>query len=104
VKKLSLFVIVLALSLGVVANLRVAVQQLASMSADATAARATDGAFRDGIFLGGLAARRGNEPHIAVGRWATDRDRMSFAAGYRQGYSEFLATRATTVNNPGQFD
>lgn len=101
-KKLSLFVIVLALSLGVAAILRVAVQQQASLSPDANV-RATDGAFRDGIFLGGLAARGGHEPHIAVGRWATDRDRMSFAAGYRQGYSEFLAVRAT-VNNPGQFE
>lgn len=100
-KTLSLFVVVLVLSLGVAAILRVAVQQQTSLSPDANA-RSIDGAFRDGIFLGGLAAKRGDWPHISVGRWATDRDRMSFAAGYRRGYSEFLAARAT-VNNPGQF-
>jgi hypothetical protein len=53
----------------------------------------TDGAFRDGLFLGKLAAERGAEPHIPVGRWATAEERASFTTGYQRGYTEFLASR-----------
>jgi hypothetical protein len=53
----------------------------------------TDGAFRDGLYLGRLTAERGSESHVASARWATDKDRASFTAGYRLGYNQFLATR-----------
>ena len=53
--------------------------------------RATDAAFRDGRYLGKLAAERGESPHIAVGRWATAADRASFTAGYEQAYNEVVA-------------
>jgi hypothetical protein len=61
-------------------------------------AQLTDGAFRDGVYLGRLAAQSGGEHHVAVGRWATAQDRSSFSAGYEQGYSESLASRVAAIN------
>jgi hypothetical protein len=56
----------------------------------AEVAFAADGAFRDGLYLGKLAAGQGQPLRIAIGRWSTDRNRSMFAAGYRRGYNEFL--------------
>ena len=61
-------------------------------------AQITDGAFRDGLYLGRLAAEGGSEPRVAIGRWATEEDRSSFKAGYHRGYSELLASRAELDN------
>jgi hypothetical protein len=47
-----------------------------------------DGAFRDGLYLGKLNARDGNEQHIASGRWSTGKDRDSFIDGYHRAYAE----------------
>ncbi len=69
-----------------------------SFSADRQAALATDVAFRDGLYLGELAARRGEEPRISEGRWSNQADRASFKAGYQQGYNELIALRAATLN------
>jgi hypothetical protein len=69
-------------------------QQFANPSGSA---QLTDGAFRDGLYLGRLAAQSGREHHISVGRWATTQDRSSFSAGYEQGYSEFLASRVAAT-------
>ena len=56
---------------------------------------AADGAFRDGLYLGRLAAESGQQQHPAIGRWSTKQDRSRFAAGYRRGYGESLSgTRA----------
>jgi len=66
-----------------------------SFTANKDAARATNGAFRDGLFLGTLTAKRGDEYHAATGRWATEEDRASFTAGYRQGYAKILAIRSS---------
>jgi len=52
---------------------------------------AADGAFRDGLYLGKLAAGQGHPLHLAVGRWSTGRDRTNFSTGYRQGYGNSLA-------------
>jgi hypothetical protein len=52
---------------------------------------AADGAFRDGLYLGKLAAEHSQPLRPAVGRWSTDQDRSMFADGYRRGYNEFLA-------------
>lgn len=60
-------------------------------------AQLTDGAFRDGLYLGRLAAQSGGERHVSVGRWATVQDRSSFSAGYEQGYNEFLASRVAAT-------
>jgi hypothetical protein len=52
----------------------------------------TDGAFRDGLYLGKLAVANGQSPRPAVGRWSTEQDRAMFSAGYRRGYDEGLAS------------
>jgi len=54
----------------------------------AEARLASDGAFRDGLYLGKLAAENGQPRRLAVGRWSTEQDRAMFTAGYRRGYSE----------------
>ncbi|MGA8622047.1 MAG: hypothetical protein WB660_26445 [Candidatus Sulfotelmatobacter sp.] len=61
---------------------------------------ASDGAFRDGVYLGKLAAKGGQALRPAIGRWSTDLDRSSFTAGYRSGYSEFLASARPSVRIP----
>lgn len=58
-------------------------------SATAEALFAADGAFRDGLYLGKLAAANGEPARPAIGRWSTDHDRSLFTAGYRRGYSEY---------------
>jgi hypothetical protein len=54
---------------------------------------ATDGAYRDGLFLGGRAAKTGSTSHPSIGRWSAQQDRNAFLAGYAQGYSHPDATR-----------
>ena len=51
---------------------------------------AVDGAFRDGLYVGRLAAEAGRPSHPLIGRWSTDRDRTWFVAGYRRGYNDVL--------------
>ena len=58
---------------------------------------ASDGAFRDGLYLGRLAAESGQAPRLAIGRWSADQDRSMFAAGYRRGYSESLTSAAANA-------
>jgi hypothetical protein len=91
-KAFSLFLLVAALGMGTASVLRIGqLQHLVNPNA-AASAQSSDGAFRDGLYLGRLAAERGAEPHLAIGRWAFPEDRASFTAGYQQGYSEFLAS------------
>ena len=71
-----------------------------------TSERATDGAFRDGMYLGTLAAERGEAPHVAFGRWATAADRQSFTEGYEESYQETAARivrSQPTANNGTPF-
>jgi hypothetical protein len=96
-KTFSLFALMAAIVTGTVSMLRV--DQRNHLSTP-IAARSTDGAFRDGLYLGQLAAERGSESHLAVGRWATPDDRSSFTSGYQQGYNEFLANRVVSVSQP----
>jgi hypothetical protein len=49
---------------------------------------AGDAAFRDGIYLGKLARTAKTPMRPPIGRWSTEKDRASFAAGYHQGYNE----------------
>ncbi len=58
----------------------------------------TLGPFRDGLYLGRMAAGRGQDPHISLGRWSSPANRELFAAGYRQGYDEAAALHALAVN------
>jgi hypothetical protein len=52
-----------------------------------------DAAFRDGLYLGRIAAQAGAAPYIAIARWSTAEDRASFTTGYQRGYNEVLASR-----------
>jgi hypothetical protein len=59
-------------------------------------------AFRDGVYVGRLAALRGETPHIASSRWTTDVDRKSFADGYTAAYDltmAFILEENPTQNN-----
>jgi hypothetical protein len=64
----------------------------------ADAQMATDGPFRDGLFVGRLAAEGGRPDVPQIGRWSKTGDRASFLAGYQQGYGDVLAgaTAAST--------
>ncbi len=57
----------------------------ANLSRDASAA------FRDGLYLGKMAAKQGGPKCVASGRWSTHGDRMLFVAGYELGYHESVA-------------
>ena len=56
---------------------------------------ATEGAFRDGLYLGKRAADHGEPQRIAIGRWSAEHDRLLFAAGYRRGYDEVLVSASS---------
>jgi hypothetical protein len=49
-----------------------------------------DGAYRDGVYLGGLDAQAGRRPRPAAGRWSQDADRNLFRAGYTAGYARTI--------------
>ncbi|SRR5216684_6984495 len=94
--KLSLYITVLALFAGGTATLQ-AIRHNGHPTApvvEADTGRDASAAFRDGLYLGRLAAEQGSPVRVASGRWATDSDRTLFAAGYRQGYHESLASSA----------
>jgi len=95
----TIFFVTLLAALGIgTASLLRADHQNHFASPNQTVAQATDGAFRDGMYLGKLAAESGAASHVAIGRWSTPQDRSSFTAGYQQGYNEFLASRAVAVS------
>ena len=100
-KMLPLYAAVIALSLVPMSMLS-GDRHHNSPNATGNVAQITDGAFRDGLYLGRLAAEGGSEPHVAIGRWATAEDRSSFTAGYHRGYSELLASRAELDNRVRQ--
>jgi hypothetical protein len=54
-------------------------------------------AFRDGLYLGKLASGRGDEPHVAVGRWSLPEHRVAFAEGYSEGFKQ--GDEARTAQN-----
>ena len=87
-KTISLLALALTLGMGTASMLNT--DDYASNQA---VAQNSDAAFRDGLYLGRLAAECGAEPHVARGRWATLGDRALFSAGYQEGYSGSLASR-----------
>jgi hypothetical protein len=89
--KLSTFVLALAMCLGTTAMLANRGRG-AGQHEKLDTQTATDGAFRDGLYVGRLAAERGGPLHPQTGRWSSERDRTSFAAGYRRGYNDVLAS------------
>ena len=56
---------------------------------------ASNGAFRDGLYLGKLTSENGDQYRITMGRWSKTEDRTSFAAGYDQGYKTQAELRAS---------
>ena len=48
-------------------------------------------AYRDGLYLGKMAAERGDAAHVATARWANDSDRAQFTAGYEQAFGGAVA-------------
>jgi len=94
-KKIGSYIYALALviCLGTTAMLAVSNHNVKSNASGETTL-ASDGAFRDGLYLGKLAAESGQAPRPAIGRWSADQDRSMFAAGYRRGYNESLASAA----------
>jgi len=89
--KLFTFALAIAISLGTV---MVAHNNRAALSSASTETSFdTEGAFRDGLYLGKLAAAQGQARRPAIGRWSADRDRSLFAVGYHRGYDEALAGR-----------
>jgi hypothetical protein len=91
-KKISLLAVLLVVPTGMAVMLQ---RSTASASARAylDTELANNAAFRDGLYLGRLAAERGSGTHMASGRWAKEADRDSFKAGFRQGYNQALASR-----------
>lgn len=94
-KRLLLFASVIALGAGTASMLH-GNGYAAYFSANDDVAETTNGAFRDGLYLGRLAAERGAVPHVARGRWATAEDQASFTTGYERGYKEVLASRGVS--------
>ena len=60
----------------------------------------TMAAYRDGLYHARLQAQRGEEPHLAIGRWQNAADRELFAAGYRQGFMDFYAAHPEVKQRP----
>jgi hypothetical protein len=92
-KPLFLLALGTALGMGTAPMLRSDYHNLFAGSS-ATAAQDNDGAFRDGFYLGRIAAQAGTAPYIAIGRWWTAEDRTSFTVGYQRGYNQVLASQA----------
>jgi hypothetical protein len=92
----SIFFLTAAIALGLVmmSGFHGSIQNN-PLSADDNVSQITDGAYRDGLFQGKIAAERGDAPHIAVGRWSTVAERASFTAGYQRGYTKVLSARLT---------
>jgi hypothetical protein len=87
-KTISLFALALTLGMGTASMLNTDTH-----NSNQAVVRTADAAFRDGLYLGRLAAEAGAEPHVAHGRWATPGDRALFSAGYQEGYRGSLASR-----------
>ncbi len=80
-----------AIIIGLCATVTLAIRPRTMKPSTATEVPfAAEGAFRDGLYLGKLAAENGGPPRLAIGRWSTDRDRAMFTAGYRGGYNASL--------------
>jgi len=82
--------VVLVLGAGVLAT----TNDKMTTTINAEARFAADGAFRDGLYLGKLAAESGQPSRPAIGRWSGKEDRSMFLAGYERGYREVLAYAA----------
>jgi hypothetical protein len=100
----SVFVIALAMGTGLGATLESRSKEVVARAGMDTSAAivagANNAAFRDGLYQAKLSVERGRGVHIATGRWASDEDRVSFAAGYQQGYAQSLDRKHATGGAP----
>ncbi len=88
--KLTTYTLAIAVSLGTTAMLDN--NQRSNRPHEPAEQRlAADGAFRDGMYTGKLAAEGGRPLRPAIARWSTEQDRAMFTAGYHRGYNETLA-------------
>jgi hypothetical protein len=86
-------VLALAVSLGTTAML--AVHYPGSQRGRASEPLlALDGAYRDGLYVGKLAAESGRRSRPPVGRWSGEKDRASFLAGYQRTYNARISQPA----------
>lgn len=104
-KRFHLLASILALGAGATAMLpvgRVTPPLVVENSPLTDIGRLNSGAFRDGLYLGKFTAERGRGRRVVSGRWATAENRALFAAGYEQGYSEFVASHTATATTKGE--
>jgi hypothetical protein len=92
--RVSTFATALALCLGTTAVLNNSKSSL-TPGRNVEASFASDGAFRDGLYLGKLTAESGQPFRPGIGRWSLKQDRIMFTAGYRRGYRDVLANART---------
>jgi hypothetical protein len=97
--KLFTFALVIAVSLGTTAMLANSGRS-ARQDQTTDAHLASDGAFRDGLYVGRLSAESGRALRPPVGRWSGEQDRASFVAGYQRGYNDSLSAVASAANRP----
>ena len=88
--RLLSYALAIAVGLGTTAMLTINNHNM-KPGASAEAGLSADGAFRDGLYLGNLAAQGGQPLSPAIGRWSSDHDRYMFRAGYLRGYNETVA-------------
>jgi hypothetical protein len=93
IKKLSVYISLGVIPFGVATVGLVSKASHAKHVSTVDAAQETDGAFRDGFYLGGLDAEDAREVRPSVGRWSDPKDRALFLAGYQRGYEEARAKR-----------
>jgi len=67
----------------------------ASQISTADSNNATKAAYRDGLFVGKLAATSGNPREVSTGRWISKEDRASYETGYQKAYGDVIASRNT---------
>jgi hypothetical protein len=61
---------------------------------DATAVAA----YRDGLYMGKLDSKNGDDPHVAVARWSQPAHRAAFTEGYNQGFKSGESARTARTN------
>jgi hypothetical protein len=96
--KLFTFALAIVVCLGTIALLANGGRS-ARQGRTQTAQMEADGAFRDGLYVGRLAAESGRPLRPAIARWSGEQDRVLFVAGYTRGYNDSLAKATVLVAN-----
>lgn len=84
---------VLAMGFGATSAMLVQKDVAARQQQSGEVQMVNDAAFRDGLYLGKLARAENRSTRPPIGRWSTEKDRNSFAAGYRQGFDDVQTRR-----------